>query len=490
VIAVSAIVDIHCHAFNADDLPVRGFVHRLHLQNRALGATLSDLVDRFVQGRAPGYAADLARLDGLLGPQDAFGPLEAAPAASARAAERFEEEVDQALAELQGQDGDLLLRVGGAIADEDAPVDGAPPPEGVVDLVRNARRAIRWVKLFSRSRLDLIADYVNTFGDEVDLVTPLLVDLGTGLGDAAKTSAREQVVLFEKLSRASMLGVLPGGGKAHVHPFVGFDPLRELRARRTSDIETPLDVVQAAVLRYGFVGVKVYPPMGWRPSGNHARRGLDGSDAAELDRIVDDLARWCAAEQVPITAHCANSNHADPAFDGFGGPDDWLPVLRRHPGLHVNLGHFGGASAREPDDGWPWRIARACHELPGLYADVGNHRIYDQALTRSYLGMVERMLAAPPTDVLAERIMYGSDWFMVAIHPEYERFLGTYRELFGRFGPERTARFLGGNALSFLGFDDPSNKNAQRLLARYRRFAPDRIPSWLAQPAAQPTLPE
>jgi hypothetical protein len=70
----------------------------------------------------------------------------------------FEEEVDQALAELQGQDRDLLLRVGGAIAEEDAPLDGAPPPEGVVDLVRNARRDVCWVKLFGPSRLDLIAD--------------------------------------------------------------------------------------------------------------------------------------------------------------------------------------------------------------------------------------------------------------------------------------------------------------------------------------------
>jgi predicted TIM-barrel fold metal-dependent hydrolase len=481
------IVDIHCHAFNADDLPVRGFIHRLHLRNLFLGTTLAELVDKLIQGNAPGYAADLARLDSLLGPSDPLEMPMSAP--SSVGPEQFEDEVDRALADLYQQDSDLVERIGGAIADEHAPIDGAPPPEGVADLWRNARRAVRWVKLFGRSRLDLVADYVQTFGDEVDLVTPLLVDLGTGLGDLAKTSGREQIALFEKMSRASMLGVLPGAGKAQLHPFVGFDPLRELRARRTNDIETPLDLVRTAVLRYGFVGVKVYPPMGWRPSGNHSRRGLSSTDAAEVDRIVDDLAQWCAAEQVPITAHCANSNHADPAFDGFGGPDDWVPVLRRHAALHVNLGHFGGVSAHIADDGWPWRIARACLELPGLFADVGNHRIYDGALTRSYLAVLEQMFASVPTQVMAERIMYGSDWFMVAIHPEYERFLSVYRDLFGRFGPERTDRFLGGNALTFLGFDDPSNKNAQRLLARYQRFAPDRIPSWLARPHNSTTEP-
>ncbi|MGH8827480.1 MAG: amidohydrolase family protein, partial [Jiangellaceae bacterium] len=189
----------------------------------------------------------------------------------------------------------------------------------------------------------------------------------------------------------------------------------------------------------------------------------------------------CAAEDVPITAHCNDSNHADPAFAGFGGPDDWLPVLIRHPGLRVNLGHFGGAQEHEPRDGWPWKIAAAISELTGLYADVGNHRVYDKNLTAAYFTMLEQMFTPPETAAMANRLMYGSDWYMVAIHPAHDRFLERYRALFEQhFGAAATARFLGGNALSYLGFDDASNKNAQRLLARYRRFAPDRVPVWLA----------
>jgi len=254
---MTAIVDIHCHSFNADDLPVRGFIRRLHLRNVPLGAALSDLVDRLIQGTAPGSRADLARLDALLGSSEMLETVDMARPTIPQPPEQFEHEVDRALTELQGEDPDLLLRVGGAIADEEAPAGTTDGLEGVGDVMRSARRAIRWVKLFGRSRLDLVADYVRTFDDEVDLATPLLVDLGTGLGDTAKTSVSEQVVLFEKVSRASMLGLLPGGGKARVHPFVGFDPIRELRARRKDDIATPLEDVQSAVLRYGFVGVKV-----------------------------------------------------------------------------------------------------------------------------------------------------------------------------------------------------------------------------------------
>lgn len=471
---MAAVVDIHCHVFNGDDLPVRGFVHRTHLSKVVLGAGLAELIDRLVQGGAPGYRADMARLDAILGPSEG---LEAAPAPQAQPPEQFEHEVDRAMAELQGSDPELLMRVGSALAEEDSPATAGD--ESLGDVWRTARRAVRWVKLFGRSRLDLVAELVRTFGDQLDLVTPLLVDLGTGLGDVAKTSAEEQMRLFEKLSRASMLGKLPGAGRAQVHPFIGFDPLRELRARRTGDIERPLDLVQKAVLTYGFVGVKVYPPMGWRPFGNEPRRGMPDSDASEVDDIVEELAGWCEADDVPITAHCADSNHADPSFRGYGGPQDWLPLLESHPGLHVNLGHFGGASETEPDDGWPWLIARAAQRLPGLYADVGNHRIYDDGLATAYFAMLARMFAEPATAAMAGRLMYGSDWYMVAIHPRHDAFLTTYRDLYQqRFGDAGTERFLGGNALAFLGFD-PLNKNGERLLARYERFAPGSVPPWL-----------
>jgi hypothetical protein len=64
---------------------------------------------------------------------------------------------------------------------------------------------------------------------------------------------------------------------------------------------------------------------------------------------------------------------------------------------------------------------------------------------------------------------------------DHEQFLNTYQGLYEeRFGAEPTSAFMGGTALRFLGFDDPSNGNAQRVRARYRRYAPDRIPDWLA----------
>jgi predicted TIM-barrel fold metal-dependent hydrolase len=476
-------VDIHCHTFNADDLPVRGFAYRLVLHGVPMGNALAELVDKLIQAPADNYATDVSRVDALLAPGRG---LEAAVAQAPPDPAQFEREVDLAMAELTRRDPDLLPRVGTQVLEAEQPLEAAAGMEGIRDWLPAARRAVRWVKLFGRSRLDLAADLVRTFKDEVDLYTPLLVDLGTGVGDVAKTTVAQQVELYEKISRASMSGVVPGIGKATLLPFVGFDPLRELRARPTQPIRSPLEIVQDAVLRYGFVGVKLYPQMGWRPSGNAPWGALTAEDAGALDEIVEEFFAWCEAENVPLTAHCSNSNYAHQDFGTpgaeYGRPEDWLPVLERHPGLHVNLGHFGGVRKDEAPTGWPWRIARATRSAPGLYADVGNHRIDDHALLEGYFDMLEAMRSTLETATIADRLMYGSDWFMEALHPEHDDFLTTYRSNFERrFGADATEDFLGRNALRFLGFDDAGNRNAKRLTARYESFAPDRMPSWLAR---------
>lgn len=476
------IIDIHCHTFNADDLPIRGFVQRLHLRDVPLGGALSQLVDALIQTDAPGFEQDRGRLDGLLAGERLEGIFElpaAPPAADLEA--RLDSEVEELFQELKGRDPSLLMRVGAELTF--AETRGGDGPEGIgegpVDIYNAARRAVRWVTLFGKSRLDIAAHLIATFGDRIDMFCPLLVDL-RGLGDVAKTTVRQQVELQEKISRLSMLGLLPGGGRGRIHPFVGFDPRHELQARLAEDIDTPLDVVKGAIERYGFVGVKLYPSMGWRPIGNQASFGMTSSEATELDSILREFYSWCESHHVPLAAHCNESNFAHDSYRDYSRPENWVEVLREFPELHLNLGHFGGARLAESSDGWPWRIARAAEPFH-LYADVGNHPIHDRSLFTSYLEMLDTMFSGSQTAVMDQRIMFGTDWYMLALHPRHEDFLATYESEFRqRFGDDRTQRFLGGNALSFLGFGEQQNQNAQRLRARYERYAPERTPEWLS----------
>jgi hypothetical protein len=53
--------DVHCHIFNATDIPVDGFVHHVALHDGLMSGPLADLAARLVSG-APGFNQDQARL--------------------------------------------------------------------------------------------------------------------------------------------------------------------------------------------------------------------------------------------------------------------------------------------------------------------------------------------------------------------------------------------------------------------------------------------
>ncbi|GAA1553078.1 hypothetical protein GCM10009789_03260 [Kribbella sancticallisti] len=480
------VVDIHCHNFNADDLPVRGFVQHVAMHDSTMSPALAGLLDVVIQGGAPGYAAEKSRLDALLGTSifdDGMAGVVPTPR-SVDPLEQLEVEVDAAVIELQQRNPELARRAALDLAHDDART--ARLDEGLFDLGSALRRGVKWAKLFTKSRLDLAGVLTSSYPD-VDLFCPILVDLGASLGDRAKTTIRQQVILQEQISRLSMLGSLPWQTSARIHPFVGFDPRHEVRARRAHDIETPLNVAMEAVERFGFVGVKVYPPMGFRPINNTAVGDMTAAEAAALDEVLDEFYQWCVAEHVPITAHCNDSQYASTAYQkaGLAGPGGWIEVLEKYDGLHLNLGHFGGANPAEKSDAWIWQIAAATARFEFLFADVGNHKIYDSKLSKPYLNRLHKMFEDEPTKAMQDRLMYGSDWFMLALHPEWEKFLPTYRDLYReKLGTSLTEGFMGGNALRFLGFGDRDNKNNRRLWRRYRKYAPARIPDWLPEPAS------
>ena len=206
-----------------------------------------------------------------------------------------------------------------------------------------------------------------------------------------------------------------------VHPFVCFDPLRQLNEVKTGSIRTAFDLIKLAVTDYGFIGVKVYPPMGWRPTGNMARPGLTQADADTLNAIVSDLAAWCEQEDVPLTAHCNNSNYASPDYVGMGQPDEWARLLKDYPGLHLNLGHCGGAHQNVADYVWPDAIRKAMTTYTQLYGDVGCDRIDDAATGAAYAKYLTDAAAQDPT--IESRLMFGTDWYLEALNPNANQFL-------------------------------------------------------------------
>jgi predicted TIM-barrel fold metal-dependent hydrolase len=467
--------------FNATDIPVNGFVHHVALHDGLMSGPLADLAVRLVSG-APGFSQDQARLAGLVGPGQALAaavPAATGTGAGVRLEAGFVAQVHQAVADLSDDDLALIQREqpGRRPAQAIAP-EAVAPELAEAFLLDTPVRFVRWAKLFCQSRLDLATLYYRFFSGAVDLAIPMLVDLASGLQDNAETTLAQQIELFDMLSRASMRGLIPGAPQLRIHPFVGFDPKRAL------DDGTTVALVQDAVLNKGFVGVKVYPEMGWNPYQNTAANVGTAERAQALDAILAGFFGWCTDKQVPVTAHCNHSNYPDKnsLAANYGSPESWLSVLAAHPRLRLNLGHFGGAYDDPSSYTWTWTIAKGMAEFDALYADVGCHHADDAALMGVHFGVLQRIAAAKP--VMRDRLMFGTDWYMEANNPNPNAFLTEYQSRYqAAFGAAPAAKFMSGNALRFLGFGGGElTANGDRLRKRYRDVgvAP---PSWLGSGA-------
>ena len=220
--------------------------------------------------------------------------------------------------------------------------------------------------------------------------------------------------------------------------------------------------------------MKLYPPMGFRPFGNRDdiphRMSID--DALGVDAALADLYSWCSDQQVPITAHSNPSNYAHKTFRSFSQPAGWESVLRRWPDLHLNLGHFGWGGRAE---GVARQIAEMAATHKGLYADMGNHDLQSLDATMDQL---QELFEGAATSTIRERFMFGTDWFMLANHPNFEEFYTQVRSAYDARFSVTTDRFMGGAALRFLGLDDAKNLNNIRVRERCAAISVA-APAWL-----------
>ncbi len=559
------IVDVHSHIFNAEDLPIDGFIRRLSPLPGFVTAVVSKPLDLLAQWRAPG-SKEKETLLRLVG----GGGLEAAGVEAPTRAEVEEEVTDEEILELMREacsergllmaeglestkaaepaDLDAIGRALGQLPEAEraelerwaAEYGDLPPPEegleGLFDpLTGFARRVFGGIKryvgalrLMMRHRFEIAGRLARTYED-VQLYVPTLVDFTVPAGDAPSTRVHEQIEIHSLLAKLSIAGGLPGAPNARVHPFVAFDPYREVRETALrewdpdaggpnpyrpyapdqpyhraltfnparvpplvppqgpwesstldlSHVKGALHLVRQAIERGGFVGVKIYPPAGFLPLGN-VYRFVDGS-GARLDAALRALYAYCEAMDVPILAHANDSNEFDEGYGRFAGPDGWELVLQQFPNLRICFGHFGhltGVDAENPGepapDSWPWRFLEMIDRYPNVYADVGNSRFpVDEEYRDRFLAMLEAMFVRPNSQA-GRRVMYGSDWWMNTMAPKHDEYLASFREHFGeRFSEGLVRDFMGRNALRYLGFngadDEPDfgNRNRQRLEAFY-----------------------
>jgi predicted TIM-barrel fold metal-dependent hydrolase len=394
----------------------------------------------------------------------------------------------------------------------------------------DVQNAVRWVFKLTMYRYDLLQELLSlvptdlqppTDVDRTRLMTPSLVDYDFWLkadpiDEPTPSSIAGQVTLMAAISKRTP-------ENCALHCLVPFDPLRHAWQKRdpnnTFD-RNALDVALDAVENFGAIGIKIYPPMGYKPDGNanesdfgkhlspkvlkHFKDAKDLGGA--LDESLRELFAKCAdpLKDIPVFTHCSNSQGSFAGASLRAGPEPWLTVLQKHPTLRVNLAHAGGPwclarlNDADPDDqkicsddhgqSLDWfedvvnLIGQGTH--PNLYLDIADFDMFmkcdsDKKLARVRDGFI-RLLEKLPTHAdpkkdsrgrVMQRMMYGTDWILLGRTSRAEFYFDRMRDeliepLAKHFKrPAFVEEFFSSNALRFLGL--------------WRETPTDKSPTWI-----------
>jgi predicted TIM-barrel fold metal-dependent hydrolase len=501
---IKRVIDAHCHLFNARDLPIEGFIKKVLIPERKqLGSLFARYPDAFrvmihalatiMQEQAPSPADEIKFVDRL----DAG--TERLPSVAERRA-RDIANIEKVLRKIWSKDILLELGIRDARAADVGIVDlqklilrevypeifsNNPRADEIAALIesqnlsdvarslydsgteRTIGRNVQWALLFTRHRIELDEELPRLHRNRAALVTPALVDFSLWVEDDQHASIQDQV---DAMTRVSLCRTAP-----RMHGFVGFDPLRQAIHEKGGASAEPLSIVKRAIERGGFIGVKLYPPMGFRPTDNvglgsdfpdHVKRQLGEQPGAALDRVLTKLYDWCAADGVPIMAHAVASNEAGPGYGMRANPKFWALVLEKHPTLRLNMAHFGGfRQIGEPpkrDVTWEWTIGHIFATSPqsSAYADLSYFAELlgeDAAKRRALSADMTAFRVAFPAS--ADHLMFGSDWTMVGREAGFQpkKPNTSHVDIVGAFlgaAGYRDAdidKIMFGNAIRFLG---------------------------------------
>ena len=303
----------------------------------------------------------------------------------------------------------------------------------------------------------------------ISAVFGALVDFDYFYNDPARSPLADQVKLHSLLVRQS---------EGFMLPLMAYNPWADIKTRGAR-----LELLTDAVKHHGFIGAKIYPPVGFLPYGN--TKAPDGLDPGDLNRTLKAFFVRCSDLGIPVMAHANSTQGRDDDADYNSAPAGWRALIdemakdSKVPVL--NLGHFGGHGG-EGESGvsndWPVRFAELMRSQggQGIYGDLGNWSALRDCRRRgSDCAPLSRLADARKMyPELNSRLMYGSDYFMMIKDVDWKRW------------PEDIAAAMNGT-----GFDASKlfHENAMRCFgllpgganrARLEMFFSGKLPAWMA----------
>ena len=218
-------------------------------------------------------------------------------------------------------------------------------------------------------------------------------------------------VLYKEPEREERMVALANSAAVPLVGFVAFDPFRR----------DCLDIVKRA-LDNGFVGVKFYPPNGYKPIGNTKTDIPRGATPSEVNQRNLDFFRLCVDRDTPVFTHCTRGGMESRKGTGeFSNPDLWEQVLDT-PGLdrlRLCFGHAGGQEGWFGTSPLPFeqtdagKVVKLCAR-PNVYCEFGFFdKLLEKNLSNAFGDRLEHAIQANPG--FEKKACFGSDWHMVSV---------------------------------------------------------------------------
>jgi predicted TIM-barrel fold metal-dependent hydrolase len=465
-------IDVHAHFFNASDVPVRGFVAE------CIGHSQKPPLQQLIELLAP-----------LLEALALAAPTAADELRQLRAFDRTVQgqsstEVSQRFAMLIDAERELaarrLAKVIGGTALERALLAMKTPPGGptrrgtlspteIRDIVDRTRRpspraAARSSGLASPAEVadgfiaflfymlsmrasnlevyhETFSSGTNAFG--IDLVLGALVDFDYWIDCPRRSAHEDQLAVHARLAQAR---------PTYFKPLVAYNPWTDIQQAGAG-----LARVEKAITD-GFVGVKIYPPIGFMPAGNavnYPPTSKKHPNLMELDRVLKKFLDKCAEIGAPVLAHTARTNGRDDHHDEFGGPDGWRTLIDGYAAdagvATIDFGHFGGGA-------WMQDFAMLMKDKYDrqLYGDLSFRQDLMCPQTPDELCRDARdnlrdalNVTIENGETVADRVMFGTDWLMISLlegWPDYPALL--LESLQAIASPDEVDKIFGQNAIN------------------------------------------
>jgi hypothetical protein len=233
----------------------------------------------------------------------------------------------------------------------------------------------------------------------------------------------------------------------------------------------PLDKVVSKTKRGIYIGIKMYPSLGYKPLDNRLPYMHDAKDGGCF------YAR-CMNENIPILTHCSlggmtthemknyieldkpsvsnedKSNAVNYFYDSYVHPHAWRQVLNKFPNLKLCLAHFGGNLFPQGlDNDWIKEIIDLIHDYSNVYTDISCWNLDKNK------DIFIDLLSQKKYNYLKDRILFGTDWYMtlLALNGKgHSSFCNEFFELFNKTlgGMESWIRLTFLNPFEFYGFNE------------------------------------